>query len=170
MAKKCSVCGGVHYAKGFCKFHYKMPSQLKPKPILSKIKTASNTLKDKESLPFLLERAEKVFNRWIRNRDAKGSLKFRCISCGFWKPVDQMDAGHFHSKTYSILRFDEKNVNGECVICNRLDPDHLFGYAKNLILKIGIDEFQRLEEMKKIPFKWDRHLLLDLIKKYETTA
>jgi hypothetical protein len=33
MPKTCSICGGDHYAKGFCRLHYKMPSQLNPKPI-----------------------------------------------------------------------------------------------------------------------------------------
>lgn len=33
MAKLCDVCGGKHYAKGKCALHYKMPSQLNPKPI-----------------------------------------------------------------------------------------------------------------------------------------
>ncbi|RAJ28896.1 hypothetical protein [Pedobacter cryoconitis] len=36
MAKTCTTCGGAPYAKGFCKIHYKMPSQLNPKPIARK--------------------------------------------------------------------------------------------------------------------------------------
>lgn len=31
--KSCDECGDKHYAKGKCKLHYKMPSQLNPKPI-----------------------------------------------------------------------------------------------------------------------------------------
>lgn len=33
--KTCDECGGKHYAKGFCKLHYRMPSQINPKPIKS---------------------------------------------------------------------------------------------------------------------------------------
>lgn len=33
MPKVCDVCAGKHYAKGKCAIHYKMPSQLNPKPI-----------------------------------------------------------------------------------------------------------------------------------------
>lgn len=33
MTKICDECGDKHYAKGKCKQHYKMPSQLNPKPI-----------------------------------------------------------------------------------------------------------------------------------------
>lgn len=35
--KTCDECGGKHYAKGKCRIHYKMPSQLNPKPIKSKV-------------------------------------------------------------------------------------------------------------------------------------
>jgi len=31
--KTCKTCGADHYAKGFCRAHYKMPSQINPKPI-----------------------------------------------------------------------------------------------------------------------------------------
>lgn len=31
--KVCTECGGKHYAKGKCKIHYKMPSQMNPKEI-----------------------------------------------------------------------------------------------------------------------------------------
>lgn len=32
MAKLCDECGNKHYAKGKCKIHYRMPSQMNPKP------------------------------------------------------------------------------------------------------------------------------------------
>lgn len=31
--KICDECGGNHYAKGKCRLHYKMPSQINPNPI-----------------------------------------------------------------------------------------------------------------------------------------
>lgn len=39
--KVCDECGGKHYAKGKCRIHYKMPSQLNPKPIKSKVTSMS---------------------------------------------------------------------------------------------------------------------------------
>ncbi|TDO21904.1 hypothetical protein [Pedobacter duraquae] len=36
MPKTCISCGLPHYAKGFCKLHYRMPSQINPKPIVRK--------------------------------------------------------------------------------------------------------------------------------------
>lgn len=36
MAKFCDECGRKHYAKGKCSIHYRMPSQLIPKPLVRK--------------------------------------------------------------------------------------------------------------------------------------
>lgn len=193
------LCGGEHYAKGKCKIHYKMPSQLNPKPIMSKVKLERELMqsplldtkhkiviygggagagrtflrqqakqpKDKESVSELLKELEIHFNRFIRKRDAKGSSKFKCISCNLWKPVEQMDAGHFHPKTYAATRFDENNVHGECAQCNRNDVNHLQGYANNLILKIGIDHFTDLEIKRYKSISWDRQELKELINHYK---
>lgn len=37
------------------------------------------------------------------------------------------------------LRWEPANVSGECSRCNRLQGDHLIGYRKNLIQKLGED-------------------------------
>lgn len=36
-----------------------------------------------------------------------------------------------------LLRWEPDNVWAECSRCNRLQGDHLLGYRKNLILKLG---------------------------------
>jgi len=45
--KKCDECGGDHYAKGKCRIHYRMPSQMSPKP-LSKPKVKIKQFSDKK--------------------------------------------------------------------------------------------------------------------------
>lgn len=47
MPKTCITCGGKHYAKGFCAIHYRMPSQINPKPVRVKpqVYTASAPVK-----------------------------------------------------------------------------------------------------------------------------
>jgi len=130
-----------------------------PKP--RKAKSGTITLRE------LLVKAETVFNRWIRKRDKHTDNTFKCISCGFWRSVKDMDAGHFFPKTYSATRFHEDNVHGECVQCNRLDPDHLLGYAVNLRAKIGTERFEQLNILRKANHKWDRSALLEIIEKYK---
>lgn len=114
------------------------------------------------SLPKLTEKAQKVFNAYIRNRDKD----LPCISCGGWH--DSWDAGHYVPvKNGSFLRFNELNVNKEGKSCNGFDEFHLIGYRKNLIDKIGEDAVKWLEENRRVVKKWSRAELEEIIEKYK---
>ncbi len=118
------------------------------------------------TLPKLIAKAQKVFNAWIRHRDSKDGY-FTCISCFRTLPVEQMNAGHYVPvKGGSALRFNENNVNGECIRCNGFDEFHLIGYRKNLIKKIGIKKVEVLERMRNDVCKWDRTTLNHIVKTY----
>jgi hypothetical protein len=118
------------------------------------------------TLPKLLAKAQKVFNAWIRARDSKEGY-FTCIACFRTLPIDQMNAGHYVPvKGGSALRFNENNVNGECIRCNGFDEFHLIGYRKNLIKKIGLKKVEQLERMRNDVCKWDRTTLNHIIKTY----
>lgn len=124
----------------------------------------------KETVSELLKLAEIVFNKWIRDRDKNDLFPhyFACISCGLQKPMEQADCGHYVSKMYSSLRFDENNCHAECQKCNREDPNHLVGYRINLINKIGLEKVLELEAVKfASEYKWDKEELLNIIKKYK---
>lgn len=120
------------------------------------------------TLPKLTQKAQTVFNKYIRERDSKDGY-FTCISCFRTLPTDQMDAGHYVPvKGGSFLRFNEWNVNGECKRCNGFDEFHLIGYRKHLLLKIGEPAVRYLEEHRNMIYKWSRTELNDLINKYKT--
>lgn len=122
--------------------------------------------KDK-SIPELLKLLEIVFNRFIRNRDRLPHSTFICIACGLRKMSGEMEAGHFFSKTFSFLRFNEDNVHGECHNCNCNNDHHLVGYEVHLKKKIGLERFNFLLDNYNKSHKWDRQELLDLIAKYK---
>ena len=113
-------------------------------------------------LPKLIKKAQEVFNKYIRNRDAEMS----CISCGQW--YDYWDAGHYVPvKNSSFLRFHEWNVHKECKRCNGFDEFHLIGYRRNLVNKIGEDAVKWLEDNRHQVKKWSREELEEIIKKYK---
>lgn len=98
-----------------------MPYYIKRKP-----KTPKSGIKErKPSTAALVRKLDKVFSLYIRLRDsaAYNYQYFRCISCGQIKPFEQMDCGHFISRTHQATRFDEENAHGECRFC--LTPDAL---------------------------------------------
>jgi Bacteriophage Lambda NinG protein len=129
-------------------------------------KKATKKKKKTISLPKLSEKAQRVFNAYIRKRDSDGEY-FTCISCSRTLPISKMNAGHYAAvKTSSYLRFHEWNVNGECQGCNGFDEFHLIGYRKNLIDKIGQEAVDWIEEVRRTTKKWTRAELLEIIEKY----
>ena len=114
-----------------------------------------------------IKKLDRVFSEYIRLRDTMPNGMFRCISCGKIKPYSQADCGHYHSRTHMSTRFDEENANAECRSCNRFCADHLVGYRKNLIAKIGEHRLDVLEWRAHQTKKWSDFELKELIKHYQ---
>ena len=128
---------------------------------MSKVKRLRPKKKSKAiTLPKLTEKAQKVFNAWIRERDKyKG-----CISCG--GKVEQ--AGHFYSQGHhSALRFNEINTNGQCVRCNHFLSGNLNQYRVNLIKRVGEQAVLLLDSQARKPKKWTRFELEQIIEHYK---
>jgi hypothetical protein len=114
----------------------------------------------------LKKKLTKIFNEFIRLRDQD----LPCISCG--KSFPSYDAGHFFAtKGYDGIRFEEDNVHGECVGCNRFNHSHLIGYTERLPNRIGIERYQALKdkalEYKMNGNKFQRYELIELIEIYK---
>lgn len=89
--------------------------------------------------------AQSAFNAYIRWRDRDES----CISCdsvanrdnGYW------DAGHFHSRgARRELSFNLWNTHKQCHRCNRYLSSNPQEYRKRLIIKIGIERVEALDQ------------------------
>lgn len=113
-------------------------------------------------LPKLLAKAQKVFNAYIRERDKE----FGCISCN----GEVQQAGHYFSQgKHSALRYDELNVNGQCVRCNMYLSGNLIQYRYGLVQKYGEDKVMELEQVGIFnkSKKWSRAELEEIINKYK---
>ena len=96
----------------------------------------------------LLREAQQAFNSYIRARDENKP----CISCGRSFEISPyakgqlFDAGHYRSVGSSPEnRFNEDNVHGQCVRCNRELSGNAVEYRKNLILRIGLERVEAVE-------------------------
>lgn len=127
-----------------------------------------------KSHPWMLKKAQELTNKFVRLRDSRpinipyNFRWFRCIACGVSKSTKQMQAGHLHSAgSYSVLRYNLDNINGECKYCNYYSKDHLRQYTVNLIKKIGQEKVDKLQfwadASKQKAHKWDRFDLIDII-------
>lgn len=114
-----------------------------------------------KSISQLIVIATRHFNKFIRLRDARKG----CISCG----AQVTEAGHYLSAgNYSIYRFNEDNVNGQCNKCNRHLSGNLINYRIGLVQRIGKDRVEFLEGTRHNKYKWDRFTLVGIITKYKS--
>ena len=113
------------------------------------LKSSRRPLRKKSRNP--KHKAWKLFSEYIRQRDADEKGVVFCISCEtpfFWRYVD---AGHFIPASLSLaLRFDERNVNGQCKGCNKWANGSIHKYTIGLRKKYGPEIVEQLEEARKL--------------------
>jgi len=112
----------------------------------------------------LKKKAQEVFNKWVRNRDKDQP----CINCGRFT---KLQAGHFYAtSTHPNIRFEEANVNGECLHCNYFNSQsHAHGYRPNLEKKIGLESLKKLDNLasQRGATKDNRFYFIEIIEKYK---
>lgn len=106
--------------------------QKEKKQIKENLKTLSDHIKELQI----------IFNKYIRLRDKNKN----CISCDKFNGGNEQ-AGHYRSVgSCPELRFNEFNVNGQCVRCNMHLHGNQINYRKGLIKKYGIEKVLELEK------------------------
>lgn len=95
-----------------------------------------------------LKEAERWVNRYVR----LSQFGYPCISCGTTDPNIQYAAGHFRTvKAAPQLRFNLDNIHLQCNrLCNMALSGNLLEYRKGLVIKIGIDRVEALENNNQI--------------------
>lgn len=125
-------------------------------------------MKKPKTIAQLKKALDVVFKTYIRKRDLRDDDTFVCISCGQTKTKDQMHAGHFYASTFTAVRWNESNVNGQCAHCNTFLHGNLLNYRNGMIRKYGFSAVEWLEEEHNKPFKLDRFWLEAMIKHYKS--
>ncbi len=112
-----------------------------------------------------LDTLDRIFSEYIRRRDSDENGIGRCISCGkivHWK---EADCGHFVNRKHMALRYDEKNCNLQCRLCNRFDEGNIQGYSEGLVKKYGPEVLEYLK-VKKHNISRLGKFEIDTLKKY----
>ena len=121
--------------------------------------------KKKVSIPDLIAKARLRFHKFIRTRDeGKG-----CISCD--KGGTENACHYYAAGSVPSMRFDEDNVHGGCVTCNKWKHGNLIEYRKGLVNRYG-EDFVKVLDIKFDSYKldgwrWEREYLENIINKYE---
>ena len=108
----------------------------------------------------LIKELTKVFNHWIKVKDANSNNLVRCFTCPRSYHIQSMDAGHFQVSKKSATRWDEMNVKPQCRECNskengmrevfaeRLDEVYGLGTADKIIRKSNMIKKYTNSELK----------------------
>jgi hypothetical protein len=120
---------------------------------------------DKYNMKSLKRQAKAACHKYIRERDAGKP----CISCS--KPTFE-HAGHFYkSELYSLIRYHENNIHGQCVRCNHFLNGNEGMYRKNILNRISEQELEELDYLaamsKKTAIKRTRLDYILIIEKYK---
>lgn len=90
---------------------------------------------------YWIKQAQQAVNAFIRERDRD----LPCISCGTLTSA-QWDAGHYRTTAAAPqLRFDERNIHKQCVVCNQHKSGNLVPYRVELINRIGQEAVDEIE-------------------------
>lgn len=117
----------------------------------------------KQTVSSLKKKLDKIFSQYIRARD-----NHVCITCGKKMEPNESQNGHYVSRLYTSLRWDEINNNCQCVACNVFKKGHMDVYAIKLRQKHGQDVLEQLHERKYQIVKLNKEFLLKKITFYSS--
>lgn len=110
----------------------------------------------------LTKELDKVFSLYIRQRDSDEDGYGRCVTCGKLGHYKTFDCGHFVSRSYKSVRWNEYNCALQCKRCNGYGAGEQYLFGKAIDKRWGVDTSAMLNEAKHQTYKADK---LDLIEK-----
>lgn len=97
-------------------------SGFKRKPKVVKVKKPK-----KKTTSQLKKKLDELLSRYIRQRYADSQGYGNCYTCGVKKQWNELQNGHFISRSYLATRFLEENCRPQCIGCN------VFGGGRQVI-------------------------------------
>jgi hypothetical protein len=114
-----------------------------------------------------MKRLDTVFSIFRRMRAETGNGTVFCYTCGRAGTVKTMQAGHYISRRHMSTRWDEINVQAQCVACNIFNQGNGPAFARALVRQYGDQILDVLEMKKNNTCKMGRFEYEILIKEYE---
>lgn len=106
------------------------------------------------------------FSAYIRQKYADRFGMAECFTCGVRLPWQKLQNGHYVSRTYLSLRWDERNCHPQCMPCNVWKHGAMDAYALKLQAKYGENILQELWIERNKPKKFTPVELRTLIDHY----
>ena len=116
----------------------------------------------KPSRKTIVNNLDKVFSEYIRRRKAKNNIA-ECVTCGKKDHWKNLQAGHFMSRKHYATRWDEENVEVQCMACNVYRYGEQYLFAKHLGQEKADELLAKSRTMVKLK-DWE---LEEMIEKYK---
>ena len=117
----------------------------------------------KPSRKTIVKNLDKVFSEYIRRRYAKNGIA-KCVTCGKKDHWKNLQAGHFMSRKHYATRWDEENVEVQCMACNVYRYGEQYLFAKHLGEKKADELLAKSRTMVKIK-DWELQDMIEIYKK-----
>ena len=103
----------------------------------------------------------RLFAAYIRMRDKDKP----CISCG--KNTDDKEAGHFYPRSNLAVTWDEMNVHGQCIKCNRYEGGNRPAFGRGIAIRYGESVVEALDIRSQARIKLKSYELMEKIEHYK---
>jgi hypothetical protein len=121
----------------------------KAKKTKRKVNAEGKTVRRKlEEMDFneLVEILDKEFSYWVRaSHSNEDGTAVACYTCGHYHPINDIDAGHFISRSNYGLRWDPRNVKPQCKSENRFKNGVHDVFRARLVEQYGKEEVEKME-------------------------
>jgi len=117
----------------------------------------------KPSRKTIVNNLDKVFSEYIRKRYAKNGIA-ECVTCGKKDHWKNLQAGHFMSRKHYATRWDEDNVEVQCMACNVYRYGEQYLFAKHLGQEKADELLAKSRTMVKIK-DWELQDMIEIYKK-----
>jgi 5-methylcytosine-specific restriction endonuclease McrA len=117
----------------------------------------------KPSRKTIVNNLDKVFSEYIRRRYAKNNIAV-CVTCGKKDHWKNLQAGHFMSRKHYATRWDEENVEVQCMSCNVYRYGEQYLFAKHLGQEKADELLAKSRTMVKLK-DWELQDMIEIYKK-----
>lgn len=115
----------------------------------------------------LKKKLDVLFSQYIRRRNADHLGRVKCFTCGVEKHWKEQQAGHFQSRSHHSTRWDEVNVQVQCVKCNMYRQGEQYKFGLYLDDRFGDGTAEELENRAKTIVKLNRVDYEEAIERYK---
>ena len=129
--------------------------------------------KKKKKLPTLASlkrKADTAFSVYIRTQDIDRNGTTECITCGVRRRWQDMQAGHFISRSYLSTRFDPRNCHVQCPGCNGPAQGRIPEQVVYLESIYGAGIVQMLLYKRRETIKFSRTDYIEMIERFNKGA